>query len=271
MGRLWGVLWGAVVVLGSAYADVSSGAPRTPNGMLWAGTTFQLRACATANNLLVAQSGVAQVQVGQVIRWQWRLESENALSVPQGTDAVFRVRVVNDGNGWDNLTFGLARYEIEQQQNWTIELFENRSGNGQVSGSPSVNGAGSLLPPAATCFTWYACVRLAGRRPPMARGRNCWRRRTARSKRRYSANSSRAFAVTIGFAPAHGAMASTRISCLPSSIRVGYSGWVPIRTRTRRASFYTRDAVERPSRRYGLGNERLVVWAHAAQLPSYGL
>jgi outer membrane protein assembly factor BamB len=147
MGRLWGVLWGAVVVLGSAYADVSSGAPRTPNGMLWAGTTFQLRASATVNNLLVTQSGVAQVQVGQVIRWQWRLESENALSVPQGTDAVFRVRVVNDGNGWDNLTFGLARYEIEQQQNWTIELFENRSGNGQVSGSPSVNGAGSLLPP----------------------------------------------------------------------------------------------------------------------------
>jgi outer membrane protein assembly factor BamB len=147
MGRLWGVLWGAVVVLGSAYADVSSGAPRTPNGMLWAGTTFQLRACATANNILVAQSGVAQVQVGQVIRWQWQVEGENARSVRQGEEAVFRVRVRNDGNGWDNLTFGLARYEIEQQQNWTIELFENRSGNGQVSGSPSVNGAGSLLPP----------------------------------------------------------------------------------------------------------------------------
>jgi outer membrane protein assembly factor BamB len=147
MGRLWGVLWGAVVILGSARADVSSGTPRTPNGMLWAGTTFQLRACATANNILVAQSGVAQVQVGQVIRWQWRLESESALSVPQGTDAVFRVHVVNDGNGWDNLTFGLARYEVEGQQNWTVDLFENRAGDGQVSGSPSVNGAGSLLPP----------------------------------------------------------------------------------------------------------------------------
>jgi outer membrane protein assembly factor BamB len=147
MGRLWGVLWGAVVILGSARADVSSDTLRTPNGMLWAGTTFQLRACVTANNILVAQSGVAQVQVGQVIRWQWRLESENALSVPQGTDAVFRVRVVNDGNGWDNLTFGLARYEVEGQQNWTVDLFENRAGDGQVSGSPSVNGAGSPLPP----------------------------------------------------------------------------------------------------------------------------
>jgi outer membrane protein assembly factor BamB len=147
MGRLWGVLWGAVVILGSARADVSSDTLRTPNGMLWAGTTFQLRACVTANNILVAQSGVAQVQVGQVIRWQWRLESENALSVPQGTDAVFRVRVVNDGNGWDNLTFGLARYEVEGQQNWTVDLFENRAGDGQVSGSPSVNGAGSPIPP----------------------------------------------------------------------------------------------------------------------------
>jgi len=147
MGRLWGVLWGAVVVLGSAYADVSSGAPRTPNGLLWAGTAFQLRAIATANNTLVAQSDAAQVRVGQVVRWQWQLESANALSVPQGTDAVFRVRVVNDGNGWDNLTFGLARYEVEQQQNWTVDLFENRAGDGQVSGSPSVNGAGSPLPP----------------------------------------------------------------------------------------------------------------------------
>lgn len=147
MGRLWGVLWGAVVVLGSAYADVSSGAPRTPNEMLWAGTAFQLRATATANNTLVAQSGAAEVRVGQVVRWQWQLESANALSVPQGTDAVFRVRVVNDGNGWDNLTFGLARYEVEGQQNWTIDLLENRAGDGQVSGSPSVNGAGSPIPP----------------------------------------------------------------------------------------------------------------------------
>jgi outer membrane protein assembly factor BamB len=147
MGRLWGVLWGAVVVLASAYADVSSGAPRTPNGMLWAGTVFQLRATATANNTLVAQSDAAQVRVGQVVGWQWQLESANALSVPQGTDAVFRVRVVNDGNGWDNLTFGLARYEVEGQQSWTVDLFENRAGDGQVSGSPSVNGAGSPIPP----------------------------------------------------------------------------------------------------------------------------
>lgn len=147
MGRLWGVLWGAIAILGSVRADVSGGALRTPNGLLWAGTTFQLRASATANNTLVAQSDAAQVQVGQVVRWQWQRESEDALSVPQGAEAVFRVRVTNDGNGWDSLIFGLTRYEVEGQQNWTIDLLENRAGDGQVSGSPSVNGAGSPLPP----------------------------------------------------------------------------------------------------------------------------
>jgi hypothetical protein len=147
MGRLWGVLWGVVATVGAVNADIPTAPPRTPNGTLWAGTTFQLRASATANSNLVAQSDAALVQVGQVIRWQWRLESEHALSVPQGADAVFRVRVVNDGNGWDNLTFGLARYEVEGQQNWTVDLFENRAEDGQVSGSPSVNGAGSPIPP----------------------------------------------------------------------------------------------------------------------------
>jgi len=147
MGRLWGVLWGVAATVGAVNADISTAPPRTPNGMLWAGTTFQLRATATANSTLVAQSNVAQVQIGQVVRWQWRLESESALSVPQGAEAIFRVRVINDGNGWDNLTFGLTRYEWEERQNWTIDLFENRAGDGQVSGSPSVNGAGSPLPP----------------------------------------------------------------------------------------------------------------------------
>jgi hypothetical protein len=147
MGRLWGVLWGAVVVLGSACADVSSGAPRTPNGMLWAGTTFQLRACATANNILVAQSGVAQVQVGQVIRWQWQVEGENARSVRQGEEAVFRVRVRNDGNGWDNLTFGLERMELENRRDWIVELRETQRWGRLVLDNSGNGGAGSIIHP----------------------------------------------------------------------------------------------------------------------------
>lgn len=147
MGRLWGVLWGVFAVTCGVYADTSGSALRTPNGLLWAGTTFQLRVIATANSQLVSHSDAAQVRVGQVIRWQWQVESESAQSVPQSSDAVFRVRVLNDGNIWDNLTFGLARYEVEEQQSWSVDLFENRAGDGQVSGSPSVNGAGISLPP----------------------------------------------------------------------------------------------------------------------------
>jgi outer membrane protein assembly factor BamB len=161
MGRLWGVLWGAVVILGSACADVSSGAPRTPNGMLWAGTTFQLRASATVNNLLVTQSGVAQVQVGQVIRWQWQVESPNGLSVSQGTDAVFQVRLINDGNGWDSLTFTLEREELENRRNWTIELRETQRWGRLVIDNSGNGGAGSVIRPGDEML-YLVCARTPG-------------------------------------------------------------------------------------------------------------
>jgi hypothetical protein len=161
MGRLWGVLWGAVVILGSACADVSSGAPRTPNGMLWAGTTFQLRASATVNNLLVTQSGVAQVQVGQVVRWQWQVESPNGLSVSQGTDAVFQVRLINDGNGWDSLTFTLEREELENRRNWTIELRETQRWGRLVIDNSGNGGAGSVIRPGDEML-YLVCARTPG-------------------------------------------------------------------------------------------------------------
>ena len=159
MGRLWGVLWGAVVVLGSAYADVSSGAPRTPNGMLWAGTTFQLRASATANSNLVAQSDAAQVRVGQVVRWRWQLESPNGISVPQGTEAVFQVRLINDGNGWDSLTFTLEREELENRRNWTIELREAQRWGRLVLDNSGNGGAGSIISPGGE-QRYFVCTRI---------------------------------------------------------------------------------------------------------------
>ncbi|MFN7019401.1 MAG: hypothetical protein ACK4RG_09080 [Fimbriimonadales bacterium] len=147
MTRLWGVLWGALGILATACADLSSSPMRTPNGMLWAGTTFQLRAIASMNNQVIALGSEAQVRVGQVIRWQWQLETPAGQSVPQGTDALFRVRVINDGNGYDNLNFGLVQYEVENSSAWTVTLFENPTGNGQTSGSTVVNGAGSVMAP----------------------------------------------------------------------------------------------------------------------------
>jgi hypothetical protein len=255
MGRLWGVLWGAVVVLGSAYADVSSDTPRTPNGMLWAGTTFQLRACATANNILVAQSGVAQVQVGQVIRWQWRLESENALSVPQGTDAVFRVRVVNDGNGWDNLTFGLARYEVEGQQNWTVDLFENRAGDGQVSGSPSVNGAGSPIPPGGDMLY------LVRMRPPSSAIPT-----DGASARLLATPTGATQAQVLGefiagvvrsaSVPTRAGSYSSHTNFVPATLYQGRLFWMGTDASDNTIIFRTRDSVE-ATQGSGLGNERI--------------
>ncbi|MCX7993256.1 MAG: hypothetical protein N2651_06260, partial [Fimbriimonadales bacterium] len=147
MRRLWGVSLGVLGVWAWSIADTSGGIPRTPNGMLWAGTTFQLRASVSMNNQPVALSSEAQVRVGQVIRWQWQLESPTGQSVPQGTDALFRVRVVNDGNGWDNLVFGLTQSEIENTNHWSVALFEDIARSGQISGSRQISDAGSLLPP----------------------------------------------------------------------------------------------------------------------------
>jgi hypothetical protein len=269
MGRLWGVLWGAVVVLGSAYADVSSGAPRTPNEMLWAGTAFQLRATATANNTLVAQSGAAEVRVGQVVRWRWRLESENALSVPQGTDAVFRVRVVNDGNGWDNLLFGLIRYEVEGQQNWTIDLLENRAGDGQVSGSPSVNGAGSPLPPGGDMLY------LVRMRPPSSSiptdGASSQLLATPNGAPQAQVlGEFMTGVVRSASVPTRAWSYGSHTNFVPATLYQGRLFWMGTDASDNTIIFRTRDAVE-ATQGSGLGNERIGLWAHAAQFPPDGV
>jgi len=255
MGRLWGVLWGFVATVGSLCADVSTAPPRTPNGMLWAGTTFQLCASATANDTLVAHSGVAQVQVGQVVRWQWRVESETALSVPQGTDAVFRVRVLNDGNGWDNLTFGLTRYEVEQRQDWTIELLENRAGDGQVSGSAVISGAGSMLPPSGDMLYF---VRL---RPPSSSiptdGASAQLTATP-----YGAPQAQLLGEFIA-GVVRGASVPTRAwsygshtNLTPATLYQGRLFWMGTDASGNTIIFRTRDAVE-ATQGSGLGNERI--------------
>jgi outer membrane protein assembly factor BamB len=255
MGRLWGVLWGVVVTVGAVNADIPTAPPRTPNGMLWAGTTFQLRASATANSNLVAQSDAALVQVGQVIRWQWQLESANALSVPQGTDAVFRVRVVNDGNGWDNLTFGLARYELEQQQSWTVELLENRSGNGQVSGSHPVNGAGSPLPPGGDML-YLVRMRPPGWSTPTD---GAWSQLLATPNGAPQAQILGEFVAGV----ARGASVPTRAwsygshtNFVPATLYQGRLFWMGTDASDNTIIFRTRDAVE-ATQGSGLGNERI--------------
>jgi len=257
MGRLWSVLWGVVATVGAVNADIPTAPPRTPNGTLWAGTTFQLRASATANDTLVAQSDAAQVRVGQVVRWQWQRESEDALSVPQGAEAVFRVRVTNDGNGWDSLIFGLTRYEVEGQQNWTIDLFENRAGDGQVSGSPSVNGAGSPIPPGGDMLY------LVRMRPPSSSvpTDGAWTQLLATPSGAQQAQALGEFMAGVRrdeWVRARAWSYGDHTNFVPATVYQGRLFWMGTNPTTNDTRiFYTRDAVN-ATQGSGLGNERLV-------------
>jgi outer membrane protein assembly factor BamB len=158
MARFWGVLWGALGIWGYVLADTSNSAPRTPNGMLWAGTTFQLRATATVNNQFTVLSSDAQVRVGQVIQWQWEVVSPFGQSAdqrsnadPNAREAFFIVRLLNDGNGWDRLGFGLTRMEYAEQPVWGMELRENTLSAWQGSRALP-DGLGSLIAPGENMF-----------------------------------------------------------------------------------------------------------------------
>jgi len=255
MGRLWGVLWGAVVVLGSAYADVSSGAPRTPNGMLWAGTTFHLRARATANNILVAQSDIAQVRVGQVVRWQWQVEPPTALSVPQGTDAVFRVRVVNDGNGWDNLTFGLERMELENRRDWIVELRETQRWGRLVLDNSGNGGAGSIIHPGDEML-YLVCAHTPGWNIPTD---GVWARLFARATGATQPQVLGEFVAGVrreDWVRTRAWSYGSHTNLVPAIVYQGRLFWMGTDASDNTIIFRTRDSVE-ATQGSGLGNERI--------------
>jgi len=255
MGRLWGVLWGAVVVLGSAYADVSSGAPRTPNGLLWAGTTFELRAMATANGTLVAQSNPVQVQVGQVVRWRWQLESPNGISVPQGAEAVFQVRLINDGNGWDSLTFTLEREELENRRNWTIELREAQRWGRLVLDNSGNGGAGSIISPGGE-QRYFVCTRTPGWDVPTD---GVWLRLAARATGAAQAQVLGEFmtgVVRSASVPTRAWSYGSHTNFVPATLYQGRLFWMGTDASDNTIIFRTRDAVE-ATQGSGLGNERI--------------
>ncbi|OYT68951.1 MAG: hypothetical protein CFK48_09840, partial [Armatimonadetes bacterium CP1_7O] len=159
MARFWGILWGVLGIWGCALADTTNTAPRTPSGMLWAGTTFQLRATATVNNQLTTLSSDAQVRVRQVIQWQWTVESlfgqsadQRSGANPNAREAYFIVRVSNMGNGFDRLGFNLAQTEYAQSPAWTVEIRENTQSMWQNSRTLPGGGMGSLLAPGEAMF-----------------------------------------------------------------------------------------------------------------------
>ncbi|MFQ3610165.1 MAG: hypothetical protein SNJ72_01595 [Fimbriimonadales bacterium] len=94
---------------------------RTPDGQLWAGTTFQLRASASLSGRVVAISAPAQVSVGQVAQWTLRYESSPLLSTA-GEDW-FVVALTNRGNGVDTLSLKLPVEEGPDTTPWQRALF----------------------------------------------------------------------------------------------------------------------------------------------------
>ncbi|MER3558200.1 MAG: hypothetical protein C4336_01080 [Armatimonadota bacterium] len=144
MKRFWGVALGATFAC-NLFAET----PRTLTGYLWAGTTFTLRAHASMGNL-TASSSPAQVRVGQIVSWQTAVLSNSGASISSGS-GVFRTQVVNMGNGYDRLSFEVWREELTDPV-WTVRLYENPNGNGQISGStliatPGTGGQGSPVAP----------------------------------------------------------------------------------------------------------------------------
>jgi hypothetical protein len=255
MGRLWGVLWGVVATVGAVNADIPTAPPRTPNGTLWAGTTFELRAMATANGTLVAQSDAAQVRVGQVVRWQWQLESANALSVPQGTEAVFQVRLINDGNGWDSLTFTLEREELENRQNWTIELREAQRWGRLVLDNSGNGGAGSIISPGGEqCY--FVCTRTPGWDAPTD---GVWLRLAARATGAPQAQVLGEFVAGVrreDWVRTRAWSYGSHTNLVPAIVYQGRLFWMGTDASDNTIIFRTRDAVE-ATQGSGLGNERI--------------
>jgi hypothetical protein len=136
MGAKWVLagMWLGVLIAG-ALAQTT----RTPDGMLWAGTTFALRAVATdATGRPLTLSNETQVQVGQVVRWQWEYETPPYLTTST-SDGWFSVIVRNKGNGVDALHLKTATSEGAGTSPWQIDLLE-QLGADQLFGKASAVG-----------------------------------------------------------------------------------------------------------------------------------
>jgi hypothetical protein len=120
---------------------------RTPDGMLWAGSTFSLRAVATTQDgRPLSVSNQATVTVGEVIRWRVAVESEPALTIPS-SEGWFTLLIQNRGNAVDALNLRLKVNESADASPWSVALFEQREdGSGFNSGHLLTNATSPLMP-----------------------------------------------------------------------------------------------------------------------------
>lgn len=98
---------------------------RTPHGLLWAGTIFELRAIATDSRetLLFSLSAPARVSVGAIYHWSVIRESPSTLTL-SGNEGWFALTLKNNSNAVDALSVHLKTFESADATPWTFTLFE---------------------------------------------------------------------------------------------------------------------------------------------------
>lgn len=108
---------------------------RTPDGTLWAGTTFSLRATATVGNHIVRLSNESNVSIGAIIQWRVVQESAPAQTIP-GSEGWFTLLLTNRSNTVDALNLRLKSYESGDATPWSFAMFEQREdGSGYNNGN----------------------------------------------------------------------------------------------------------------------------------------
>ena len=108
---------------------------RTPDGTLWAGTTFSLRATATTGNQIVRLSNESNVSVGAIIQWRVVQESVPAQTIP-GSEGWFTLLLTNRSNTVDALNLRLKSYESGDVAPWSFAMYEQREdGSGFNNGN----------------------------------------------------------------------------------------------------------------------------------------
>lgn len=122
---------------------------RTPDGMLWAGTTFSLRATAAIGNQVVRLSNEANVSVGAVIQWRVVQESSPAQTLP-GSEGWFTLLLTNRSNAVDALNLRLKSDESDDTTPWGFAMFEQRADGSEYNNGSSITEATSVFMPGET-------------------------------------------------------------------------------------------------------------------------
>jgi hypothetical protein len=134
-------------LLAGIFANGVAQALRTPDGMLWARSTFSLRAVATAQDgRPLSVSNQATVTVGEVIRWRVMIESESELTIPS-SEGWFMLLIQNRSNAVDALNLRLKVNENADASPWEVALLEQREdGSGFNSGLPLTDATSLFMP-----------------------------------------------------------------------------------------------------------------------------